>query len=101
LGLAEVSRSSIEIAGIFEIGETEFGPAPVRLPAGGYGVLHVKAVVVDGRTPLVTSANLTEAAFDRNIEVGHPLSGEQLAASFVRHFRVLIDQRLLTPMPQR
>jgi phosphatidylserine/phosphatidylglycerophosphate/cardiolipin synthase-like enzyme len=61
----------------------------------------VKAVVVDERTALVTSANLTEAAFDRNIEVGILSRDEQLAASFVRHVRVLIDQRLLRRMPQR
>src|SRR5262249_170609 len=39
-------------------------------PDGPTGVLHAKAVVVDDEAVLVTSANLTEAALDRNIELG-------------------------------
>jgi phosphatidylserine/phosphatidylglycerophosphate/cardiolipin synthase-like enzyme len=34
------------------------------------GVLHAKGVVADDEVVFVTSANLTEAALDRNIEVG-------------------------------
>jgi phosphatidylserine/phosphatidylglycerophosphate/cardiolipin synthase-like enzyme len=60
-------------------------------PDGPEGVLHAKAIVVDERAALVTSANLTEAAFDRNIEVGILTRDQLLAASLVRHFRVLID----------
>ena len=41
-------------------------------PDGGAGVLHAKAVVVDDEAVFVTSANLTEAALDRNIEIGLP-----------------------------
>ncbi len=70
-------------------------------PDRAEGVLHAKAIVIDERTALVTSANLTEAAFDRNIEVGILSRDEQLAASLVRHFRVLIDRGLLRPVPQR
>ena len=66
-------------------------------PDGPEGVLHAKAVVADERTALVTSANLTEAAFDRNIEVGILTRDQLLAASLVRHFRILIDHgRLLS-----
>ncbi len=67
--------------------------------AGAEGVLHAKAVVVDDRAAFVTSANLTEAAFDRNIEVGMLSRDRTLAASLARHFRVLIDQKLLSPLP--
>ena len=69
-------------------------------PDGPEGVLHAKAIVVDERAALVTSANLTEAAFDRNIEVGIFTRDQLLAASLVRHFRVLIDHgrlALLSP----
>jgi phosphatidylserine/phosphatidylglycerophosphate/cardiolipin synthase-like enzyme len=66
---------------------------------GAVGVLHAKAIVVDDRTALVTSANLTEAAFDRNIEVGVLSRDVQLAASLARHFRVLIDIGLLLTLP--
>jgi phosphatidylserine/phosphatidylglycerophosphate/cardiolipin synthase-like enzyme len=37
---------------------------------GPGGVLHAKAVVADDEAVFVTSANLTEAALDRNIELG-------------------------------
>jgi phosphatidylserine/phosphatidylglycerophosphate/cardiolipin synthase-like enzyme len=67
--------------------------------AGGEGVLHAKAVVVDDRAAFVTSANLTEAAFDRNIEVGVLSREPALAASLARHFRVLIDQKILRALP--
>jgi phosphatidylserine/phosphatidylglycerophosphate/cardiolipin synthase-like enzyme len=67
--------------------------------AGSEGVLHAKAVVVDDRAAFVTSANLTEAAFDRNIEVGVLSLERTLAASLARHFRVLIDQNLLRTLP--
>lgn len=63
------------------------------------GVLHAKAVVADGETVFVTSANLTEAALDRNIELGLLTRDRSLAASVVEHFQTLIDQRLLVPIP--
>jgi hypothetical protein len=37
---------------------------------GPGGVLHAKAVVADDEVAFITSANLTEAALDRNIELG-------------------------------
>lgn len=75
-----------------------FDPRSVD-PAGAGSVLHAKAVVVDDATAFVTSANLTEAAFDRNIEAGVLSRDPALAASLARHFRVLIDQKLLQPLP--
>lgn len=66
---------------------------------GAVGVLHAKAVVVDDRAAFITSANLTGAAFDHNIEVGVLSRGRGLAASLARHFRVLIDRKLLWPLP--
>ncbi len=59
---------------------------------GPTGVLHAKAVVADEEIALVTSANLTEAAFDRNIEAGVLSRDRALAASLARHFRVLIER---------
>ena len=62
-------------------------------------VLHAKAIVADDRAAFVTSANLTEAAFDRNIEVGVFTRDAALAAALARHFQVLIDHGLLVPLP--
>lgn len=63
------------------------------------GILHAKAVVTDEEVVFVTSANLTEAALDRNIEMGLLLRDRALAASVSSHFRGLIDRKLLHPLP--
>lgn len=47
----------------------------------------------------MTSANLTEAALDRNIEIGLVVRDRALAASVSSHFRALIDRKLLHPLP--
>jgi phosphatidylserine/phosphatidylglycerophosphate/cardiolipin synthase-like enzyme len=66
---------------------------------GPAGVLHAKAVVADDEAVFITSANLTEAALDRNIEIGLLLRDRPLAASVSSHFRGLIDRKLLHPLP--
>lgn len=66
---------------------------------GPAGVLHAKAIVVDDEVVFVTSANLTEAALDRNIELGLLVRDRALAASVSTHFRTLIDRGLLLPLP--
>jgi phosphatidylserine/phosphatidylglycerophosphate/cardiolipin synthase-like enzyme len=63
------------------------------------GILHAKAVIADDEAAFVTSANLTEAAFDRNIEVGVLTRDHALAANLARHFGTLIEQGLLLPLP--
>jgi phosphatidylserine/phosphatidylglycerophosphate/cardiolipin synthase-like enzyme len=68
-------------------------------PQGAEGVLHAKAIVADDEAAFVTSANLTEAAFDRNIEVGVLSRDRTLAASLSKNFRVLIERELLRPLP--
>jgi len=68
-------------------------------PAGGAGVLHAKAVVVDDEAVFVTSANLTAAALDRNIEIGLLVRDRTLAATVTRHFTTLIEGALLLPLP--
>jgi phosphatidylserine/phosphatidylglycerophosphate/cardiolipin synthase-like enzyme len=62
-------------------------------------VLHAKAVVADEAVAFVTSANLTEKAFDENIEVGVLSRDRALATSLSKHFRVLIERELLLPLP--
>ncbi len=66
---------------------------------GPAGVLHAKAVVADDEAVFVTSANLPEAALDRNIEVGLLVRDRALAATVSSHFRGLIDRGLLHPLP--
>lgn len=52
--------------------------------------LHAKAVIVDGHDVLLTSANMTMAAYDRNIELGVLCRGGGVAAQVQRHFDALI-----------
>jgi len=66
---------------------------------GPSGVLHAKAVVADDEAVFITSANMTEAALDRNIEIGLLVRDRPLAASVTLHFRTLIDRELLRPLP--
>jgi phosphatidylserine/phosphatidylglycerophosphate/cardiolipin synthase-like enzyme len=55
--------------------------------------------VADEERVFVTSANLTEAALERNIELGLLVHDRALAASVSRHFQGLIDRGLLHPLP--
>lgn len=69
-------------------------------PEGPRGVLHAKAVVADDEVVFVTSANLTEAALDRNIELGVLIRDRALALTVGGYFRRLIDRDLLKPLPE-
>lgn len=62
-------------------------------------VLHAKAVVADDEAAFVTSANLTEKAFDENIEVGLLTRDRTVALALARHFSVLIERSILEPLP--
>jgi phosphatidylserine/phosphatidylglycerophosphate/cardiolipin synthase-like enzyme len=75
-----------------------YDPRSLEPQAPG-GILHAKAVIADDEAAFVTSANLTEAAFDRNIEVGVLTRDHALAASLARHFGTLIERGLLLPLP--
>ena len=73
---------------------------PRSVDIGGPGaVLHAKAVVADERSVFITSANLTEAALDRNIELGLLVRDRSLAETTLIHFRTLIEKKLLRLLP--
>lgn len=57
-------------------------------------------MVADDETVFVTSANLTKAALERNIELGLLIRDRALAQSIVAHFRGLIDGRVLSALPR-
>lgn len=63
------------------------------------GVLHAKALVIDERTALIGSANLTEAAFERNYEAGVLSRDRTVVAGLAQHFRALVDHGLVVPLP--
>ena len=75
-----------------------YDPRALELEGPG-GVLHAKAIVVDDEALFVTSANLTEAALDRNIELGILIRDRALALTVSNYLYGLIDQGLLRPLP--
>ncbi len=68
-----------------------------RLPPGDQHLkLHAKVLVADRRDALVTSANLTSYAMDRNMEMGVRLVGHP-AVDIARHFNLLEAHGILEP----
>ena len=45
-------------------------PSDLRDTGGRSGLMHVKTIVADSQVAFLTSANLTEAAFELNMELG-------------------------------
>ena len=60
--------------------------------------LHAKCVVVDGEQAFISSANFTEAAHERNIEVGVLLHSRSSAMRLVGFFEHLISSGHLVPI---
>ncbi|MEH2376963.1 DISARM system phospholipase D-like protein DrmC [Nostoc sp.] len=61
--------------------------------------LHAKCVVVDRERVLVTSANFTEAAHERNIEAGVLLNDPVTAIALQMQFESLVTRNLLCRIP--
>jgi hypothetical protein len=62
--------------------------------------LHAKCVVIDRQVAFVSSANFTEAAQERNIEVGVLLRVPALAEQLTRHFQALMEAGVLQAIVQ-
>jgi phosphatidylserine/phosphatidylglycerophosphate/cardiolipin synthase-like enzyme len=71
--------------------EIYFDPGSLAMDAKRKAVLHAKCVVIDGRTAFVSSANFTEAAQERNIEVGVLVRSEIVAERLITFFAALIS----------
>lgn len=61
--------------------------------------LHAKCIVVDREHAFISSANFTEAAQVRNIEVGVLVHSRLLASRLADHFEGLVAAELLKPVP--
>ena len=75
-----------------------YDPRSLELDADKRACLHAKCVVVDDEAVFVSSANFTEAAQERNIEVGLLVKSCRLAEQVVLHFDTLLAANLLAPM---
>lgn len=63
-------------------------------PEGG-AAMHVKAAIADGHIALVTSANLTGAALELNMELGLVVTGGSVSRRLAEHFRTLMADGIL------
>jgi phosphatidylserine/phosphatidylglycerophosphate/cardiolipin synthase-like enzyme len=61
--------------------------------------LHAKCVIVDRREALITSANFTDAARNRNIEVGLCLRQPDMVNRLAVYFEALIAKNVLMKIP--
>ena len=69
-----------------------------RNERGRPGKLHAKLAVIDD-VALIFSANLTDDAFNRNLELGVCLHSTQVRKNIVEHFDALIEAHVLVELP--
>lgn len=71
-----------------------------RNQAGRPGKLHAKLAIIDDLS-LVSSANLTDDAFNRNLEVGVLIKSTPFHSAMVGYFDALISDGTLCPLHRR
>ncbi|MFZ1932304.1 MAG: DISARM system phospholipase D-like protein DrmC [Thermoguttaceae bacterium] len=72
-----------------------YDPRSLDLESDKRACLHAKCVVVDDEAVFISSANFTEAAQERNIEMGLLVRSHWLAERVTRHFETLLGAGLL------
>jgi cardiolipin synthase A/B len=70
-----------------------------RNQAGRPGKLHMKCAIVDNAV-LIGSANLTDDAFNRNMELGMLVREKATVETLCEHFRELIRTKVLVEVIQ-
>lgn len=75
--------------------EIYFDPRSLEIGAEKKASLHAKCIVVDGEVSFISSANFTEAAQIRNIEVGALIRSTQIARKIMDHFEALTQGGVL------
>lgn len=60
------------------------------------GSVHAKCAVADDKLAFLSSANLTGAAMERNMEVGVLVKGGKLPLQLGRHLKELVKRRVIT-----
>ena len=116
--LAEAIDRGVEVTLILETPDDPGGPlvidpahpfAPIKDTASFYrwpheareaffaarAHLHAKCVIADRSSALITSANLTSAGINDNIELGILVEAGPLPARLHRHLELLIEERTL------
>ena len=76
-----------------------FDPRSLTDQGASRSALHSKCVIIDGKEALVTSANFTEAAQQRNMELGLLVRAPEIASQIEEHFHSLIRNGHLERLP--
>lgn len=74
-------------------------PRTMEMSTKSNACLHAKCVVVDEERLLITSANFTEAAHQRNIEAGILMTDKIAARAIRSQFEMLVAQDILKRVP--
>lgn len=64
---------------------------------GGFARVHAKCSVADKKVAFVTSANLTSAALDKNIEMGVQISGGSIPSKIYGQLTSMINSKEIMP----
>jgi phosphatidylserine/phosphatidylglycerophosphate/cardiolipin synthase-like enzyme len=75
--------------------EVYFDPRSLEPDPKERSCLHAKCVVVDRQTVFISSANFTEAAQRRNLEIGLLIRSGPLASQLIQYFTDLLSRNLL------
>jgi len=78
--------------------EVFFFPRSLETDSERRACLHAKCVVVDGKEVFVSSANFTEAAQQRNLEIGLLIHSADVANWITQYFDELLSKGLLSPV---
>lgn len=71
-------------------------PFSKRDNGGNFASMHGKCFVADGKSAFITSANLTSAALDRNIEIGVILNGGNVPSQVIQQFEAMVTTKTIT-----
>ena len=71
--------------------EVFYDPRAISADRYSRAALHAKCVVIDCRDVFVSSANFTEAAQERNVEVGLLLHSTSVAVRLIHFFDALCE----------
>jgi len=78
--------------------EVFFYPRSLETDTERRACLHAKCVVVDGKDIFVSSANFTEAAQQRNLEIGLLIHSAEVANRVTQYFNELLGKGLILPI---
>ncbi len=82
------------------LSEVFYDPRSLEQLSNSNAFLHAKCIVVDEGRALMTSANFTEAAHQRNIEAGVLIVDRVLAKAIRFQFKMLVTQKILQCVPE-